>query len=78
MSNTEFEGGDDGHGHDDHTFLVKQAQPSHIPKALEEKGNFDHILLTSDRCINLSSIMRGHITISRLFVRVDFLMNNTY
>jgi hypothetical protein len=31
VSNTEFEGGDDGHGHGDHTFLVKQAQPSHIP-----------------------------------------------
>ena len=30
MSNTEFEGGDDGHGHGDCTFLVKQAQPSHI------------------------------------------------
>ena len=29
VSNTEFEGGDDGHGHGDHTFLVKQAQPSH-------------------------------------------------
>jgi hypothetical protein len=30
VPNTEFEGGDDGHGYDDHTFLVKQAQPSHI------------------------------------------------
>jgi hypothetical protein len=30
VSNTEFEGGDDGHGHGDHIFLVKQAQPSHI------------------------------------------------
>jgi hypothetical protein len=29
VSNTEFEGGGDGHGHGDHTFLVKQAQPSH-------------------------------------------------
>jgi hypothetical protein len=29
VSNTEFEGGDDGHGLGDHTFLVKQAQPSH-------------------------------------------------
>jgi hypothetical protein len=29
VSNTEFEGGDDGHGHGDYTFLVKQAQPSH-------------------------------------------------
>ena len=29
MSNTEFEGGDDGHGHGDYIFLVKQAQPSH-------------------------------------------------
>ena len=29
VSNTEFEGGDDGYGHGDHTFLVKQAQPSH-------------------------------------------------
>jgi hypothetical protein len=34
VSNTEFEGGDDGHGHGDHTFLVKQAQPSHIIPAL--------------------------------------------
>ena len=32
VSNTEFEGGDDGHGHGDHTFLVKQAQPSHMPR----------------------------------------------
>ena len=30
MSNTEFEGGDDGHGPSEGTFLVKQAQPSHI------------------------------------------------
>jgi hypothetical protein len=30
VSNTEFEGGDDGRGLGDHTFLVKQAQPSHI------------------------------------------------
>jgi hypothetical protein len=29
VSNTEFEGGGDGHGLGDHTFLVKQAQPSH-------------------------------------------------
>jgi hypothetical protein len=29
VSNTEFEGGDDGHGLGDCTFLVKQAQPSH-------------------------------------------------
>jgi hypothetical protein len=29
VSNTEFEGVDDGHGHGDHTFSVKQAQPSH-------------------------------------------------
>jgi hypothetical protein len=29
VSNTEFEGGDDGHGHGEGTFLVKQAQPSH-------------------------------------------------
>ena len=29
VSNTEFEGGDNGHGHGDCTFLVKQAQPSH-------------------------------------------------
>jgi hypothetical protein len=29
VSNIEFEGGDDEHGHGDHTFLVKQAQPSH-------------------------------------------------
>jgi hypothetical protein len=29
VSNTEFEGGDDGHGHGDCTILVKQAQPSH-------------------------------------------------
>jgi hypothetical protein len=29
VSNTEFEGGDDGHGYGDHIFLVKQAQPSH-------------------------------------------------
>jgi hypothetical protein len=31
VPNTEFEGGEDGHGHGDYTFLVKQAQPSHIP-----------------------------------------------
>jgi hypothetical protein len=30
MPDTEFEGGDDGHGHGDYTFLVKQAQPSHM------------------------------------------------
>jgi hypothetical protein len=30
VSNTEFEGGDDGHGYGDCIFLVKQAQPSHI------------------------------------------------
>jgi hypothetical protein len=29
VSNTEFEGGDDGHGYGDCIFLVKQAQPSH-------------------------------------------------
>jgi hypothetical protein len=29
VSDTEFEGGDDGHGHGNHTFLAKQAQPSH-------------------------------------------------
>jgi hypothetical protein len=29
VSNTEFEGGDDGHGLGDYTFLAKQAQPSH-------------------------------------------------
>jgi hypothetical protein len=29
VSNTEFEGGDDGHGYGDHIFLVKQSQPSH-------------------------------------------------
>jgi hypothetical protein len=30
VPNTEFEGGEDGHGHGDWTFSVKQAQPSHI------------------------------------------------
>jgi hypothetical protein len=35
VSNTEFEGGDDGHGHGDHTFLVKQAQPSHNIRGVE-------------------------------------------
>jgi hypothetical protein len=30
VPNTEFEGGEDGHGCGDCTFLVKQAQPSHI------------------------------------------------
>ena len=34
MSDTEFEGGDDGHGHGDCTFLVKQAQPSHMRNPL--------------------------------------------
>jgi hypothetical protein len=34
VSDTEFEGGDDGHGHGDCTFLVKQAQPSHKPREL--------------------------------------------
>ena len=34
MSNTEFEGGDDGHGHGDCTFLVKQAQPSHMSNSI--------------------------------------------
>jgi hypothetical protein len=29
VSNAEFEGGGDGHGYGDCTFLVKQAQPSH-------------------------------------------------
>jgi hypothetical protein len=29
VPNTEFEGGDDGHGYGDYTFLVKQAQSSH-------------------------------------------------
>jgi hypothetical protein len=28
VSNTEFEGGGDGHGHGDRIFLPKQAQPS--------------------------------------------------
>jgi hypothetical protein len=37
VSNTAFEGGDDGHGYGDHTFLVKQAQPSHSP--LYDKGS---------------------------------------
>jgi hypothetical protein len=32
VPNTEFEGGDDGHGYGDYTFLVKQAQPSHTHK----------------------------------------------
>jgi hypothetical protein len=36
VSNTEFEGGDDGHGHGDCTFLVKQAQPSHIHKNVSD------------------------------------------
>ena len=31
MSNTEFEGDDDGHGYGDHIFLAKQAQPSNRP-----------------------------------------------
>jgi hypothetical protein len=34
VSNTEFEGGGDGHGHGDCTFLVKQAQPSHAMQLL--------------------------------------------
>jgi hypothetical protein len=34
VSDTEFEGGDDGHGHGNHTFLAKQAQPSHTVSAL--------------------------------------------
>ena len=35
VSNTEFEGGDDGHGYGDCIFLVKQAQPSHtMPSSL--------------------------------------------
>ena len=29
VPNAEFEGGDDGRGYGDCTFLVKQAQPSH-------------------------------------------------
>jgi hypothetical protein len=36
VSNAEFEGGDDGHGHGDCTFLVKQAQPSHRAENLLE------------------------------------------
>ena len=42
VANTEFEGGDDGHGHGDHTFLVKQAQPSHTcaPIELAENGSW--------------------------------------
>ena len=40
VSNTEFEGGDDGHGHGDHTFLVKQAQPSHTLKSSVEQKIF--------------------------------------
>jgi hypothetical protein len=29
VPNTKFEGGGDGHGYGDYTFLVKQAHPSH-------------------------------------------------
>jgi hypothetical protein len=39
VSNTEFEGGDDGHGHGDHTFLVKQAQPSHTALQLRRSNS---------------------------------------
>jgi hypothetical protein len=35
VSNTEFEGGDDGLGYGDCTFLVKQAQPSHCAGGLD-------------------------------------------
>jgi hypothetical protein len=41
VSNTEFEGGDDGHGLGDHTFLAKQAQPSHKPLFSELNLYFD-------------------------------------
>jgi hypothetical protein len=34
VPNTEFEGGDDGRGYGDYTFLVKQAQPSYSAGAL--------------------------------------------
>jgi hypothetical protein len=40
VSNTEFEGGDDGYGHGDQTFLVKQAQPSHSGNRKLECGDF--------------------------------------
>jgi hypothetical protein len=39
VSDTEFEGGDDGHGHGDCTFLVKQAQPSHTANTVIATGN---------------------------------------
>jgi hypothetical protein len=29
VANTDFEGGDDDHGHGDYIFLVNDAQPSH-------------------------------------------------
>jgi hypothetical protein len=36
VSNTEFEGGGDGYGYGDCTFLVKQAQPSHRHQQLPQ------------------------------------------
>jgi hypothetical protein len=47
VPNTEFEGGEDGHGYSDCTFLVKQAQPSHIgdallPRSLGLNNPFSH------------------------------------
>jgi hypothetical protein len=41
VSNAEFEGGDEGRGHGDHTFLVKQAQPSHACMTCEEREDGD-------------------------------------
>jgi hypothetical protein len=35
VPNTEFEGGGDGHGYGDCTFLVKKAQPSHRSHQLD-------------------------------------------
>ena len=39
MSNTEFEGGDDRHGHGEGTFLVKQAQPRHATHVVYTKAS---------------------------------------
>jgi hypothetical protein len=41
VSNTEFEGGDDGYGLGDCTFLVKQAQPSSHRSAIAPSGESD-------------------------------------
>jgi hypothetical protein len=53
VSNTEFEGGDDGHSHGEGTFLVKQAQPSHIvPVEANTRGPYLRKVIKHSRLVS--------------------------